>query len=132
MVFSSARLPNWLNGLLVAAVLWAPLWGLWHGIEHGPRQAFSSSSGLQEAHVPEDHGHAAHADDGHSDPLGHAAKTDLCHILDHLSQAERLTPSNVVGTAPTMATRTPIFRSAFSPGQDLWSPAQARAPPALI
>ena len=132
MVFSSARLPNWLNGLLVAAVLWAPLWGLWHGIEHGPRQAFSSSSGLHEAQAHEHHGHAAHADDGHADPLGHAAKTDLCHILDHLAQAERLTPSNVVGSAPTMATRTPIFRSAFSPGQDLWSPAQARAPPALI
>jgi hypothetical protein len=26
----------------------------------------------------------------------------------------------------------PIFRVVFSPGQDLWSPAQARAPPVLI
>ena len=132
MVFSSARLPNWLNGLLVAAVLWAPLWGLWHGIEHGPRQAFSSSSGLQEAHAPEDHGHAAHADDGHSDPLGHAAKTDLCHILDHLSQAERLSTPCSPGLAPMVAMALPISRVAFSADQDLWSPAQARAPPALI
>ncbi len=140
MSFSRSRLPVWLHTLLVAALLWAPLWGhlhnIGHGFEHGSergiRQALSVHAGLHQAHAPDGHVHDEHRHKGHSDALGHEADADLCRLLDHLSQAERLSAPCSPGLAPMEATEPPIFRSTFYPDQDLWSPAQARAPPALI
>ena len=135
-------LPVWLHTLLVAALLWAPLWGLLHGIGHGldhgieqgTRHAISAPAGHHDAQAL---AHAVHLHDedrheGHSDPLGHEADADLCRVLDHLSQAERLSTPCPPGLAPSVAMAQPIFRATFYPDQDLWSPAQARAPPALI
>ena len=137
MSFPRSRLPVWLHILLVAALLWAPLWGhlhnIGHGIEHGrdhgTLQAISAPDGLHEAHAP---AHDEHRHEGHSDALGHEADADLCRVLDHLSQAERLSVPCSPGLAPRVAMVLPIFRVAFSPDQDLWSSAQARAPPVLI
>ena len=139
MSFPRACLPRWLNILLVVALLWAPLWGQWHGIEHGiepgTRQALTAPAELHEAH--EAHAHAEHAQDqhrheGHLDALGHEADSDLCRVLDHLAQAERLIATNAPGLAPMVAMAAPIFRADYCFDQHLWSPAQARAPPALI
>lgn len=140
MNFSRSRLPIWLHTLLVAALLWAPLWGYLHNIGHGIeqgmapsiRQALSVSAGLHQAHAPDGHVHGEHWHKGHSDDLGHEADADLCRVLDHLSQAERLSAPCFTGLALMEATEPPIFRSTFHPDQDLWFPAQARAPPVLI
>ena len=135
MSFPRSRLPFWLHTLLVAALLWAPLWGQLHTIGHGSghvsergtRHALLSPGELPAAHAQKEHRHA-----GPSDALGHEADADLCRLLDHLSQAERLSAPCSPGLAPMVAMAPPIFRVAFSADQDLWSPAQARAPPALI
>ncbi len=144
MSFSRSRLPVWLHTLLVAALLWAPLWGHLHGIGHGTehgiehdiergtRQTMSASAALHEAHANAGQLHDEHRHVGHSDPLGHEAGADMCRVLDHLSQAERLSAPCSPGLAPKVAMALPLFRVAFSPDQDLWSSAQARAPPVLI
>ena len=133
-----SRLPVWLHTLLVAALLWAPLWGQLHGIGHGldhgseqgTRHAISATAAHHDAHAVQLHDEDRH--EGHSDPLGHEADADLCRVLDHLSQAERLSTPCPPGLVPSVAMAQPIFRATFYPDQDLWSPAQARAPPALI
>jgi hypothetical protein len=136
MSFPRACLPRWLNILLVVALLWAPLWGQWHGIEHGiepgTRQALTAPAELHEAHAHAEHAQDEHRHEGHSDALGHEADSDLCRVLDHLSQAERLIATNAPGLAPMVAMAAPIFRADYCFDQHLWSPAQARAPPALI
>jgi hypothetical protein len=136
MSFPRSRLPRWLNILLVGALLWAPLWGHLHGIAHGfergHRQALTASGGLHESHAHAGHTHDQHPHEGHSDSLGHEADADLCRVLDHLSQAERLIATNAPGLAPMVAMAALLFRADSCFDQHLWSPAQARAPPALI
>ncbi|WP_295502736.1 DUF2946 family protein [Limnohabitans sp. Rim8] len=136
MSFPRARLPRWLNILLVGALLWAPLWGHLHGIEHGiepgTRQALTTSAELHEAHAHALHAQDDHRHEGHSDALGHEADSDLCRVLDHLSHAERLIATNAPGLAPMVAMAALKFRADSHSDQHLWSPAQARAPPALI
>jgi len=137
-----SRLPVWLHTLLVAALLWAPLWGqlhgighgLDHGIEQGTRHAISAPAGSHDAQALAHAGHLHDEDrhEGHSDTWGHEADADLCRVLDHLSLAERLSAPCSPSLAPMVALEPPVFRVAFSPDQDLWSSAQARAPPALI
>jgi hypothetical protein len=132
MSFARSRLPRWFNTLLLGALLWAPLWGQWHGIAHGTRPALSAPVEWHEGHVfagPVQDGprHEAHVAD-----LGHEADSDLCRVLDHLSQAERLSASCSPGLAPMGTTAPPIFGLAFFSDRDRWSPAQARAPPVLI
>jgi hypothetical protein len=87
---------------------------------------------LQAAHAHAGHVHGEHRHAGPSDALGHEADADLCRLLDHLSQAERLSAPCSTSLAPWVALVQPIFGVVFSADQDLWSPAQARAPPALI
>ncbi|WP_143473798.1 DUF2946 family protein [Limnohabitans sp. G3-2] len=127
-----SRLPRWLNILLLGALLWSPLWGQWHGIAHGTGHALSASVERHEGHVLAEPGQDEHRHEGHLDDLGHDADSDLCRVLDHLSQAERLSASCSPGLAPMGTTAPPIFRLAFSSDRDRWSPAQARAPPVLI
>jgi hypothetical protein len=138
MSFLRSRLPVGLHTLLLAAMLWAPLWGQLHGIGHGldhgseqgTRHAISAPAGHHDAHAVQLHDEDWH--EGHSGALGHEADADLCRVLDHLSQAERLSAPCAPGLASMVAIAPPIFGVAFSADQDLWSPAQARAPPALI
>lgn len=132
MSFARSSLPRWLNILLLGALLWAPLWGQWHGIAHGTRQAFSVPVEWHEGHVLAGPVQDEHRHEGHLADLGHEADSDLCSVLDHLSQAERLSASCSPGPAPMGTTAPPIFRLAFSSDRDRWSPAQARAPPVLI
>ena len=140
MSFLRSRLPVGLHTLLLAALLWAPLWGhlhtIGHGSEHvserGTRHALLAPGELQAAHAHAGYVHGEHRHDGPSDALGHEADADLCRVLDHLSQAERLSAPCAPGLASMVAIAPPIFGVAFSADQDLWSPAQARAPPALI
>jgi hypothetical protein len=136
MILPRSRLPRWLNILLVGALLWAPLWGHLHGIAHGfergNRQALTAPAGQHESHAHTAHTQDQHRHEGHSDSLGHEADSDLCRVLDHLSQAERLIATNAPGLAPMVAMAAPIFRADSCFDQHLWSPAQARAPPALI
>jgi hypothetical protein len=136
MILPRSRLPRWLNILLVGALLWAPLWGHLHGIAHGfergNRQALTAPAGQHESHAHTAHTHDQHQHEGHSDSLGHEADSDLCRVLDHLSQAERLIATNAPGLAPMAAMAALIFRAVSYSDQHLWSPAQARAPPALI
>lgn len=132
MSFPRSRLPVWLHTLLVAALLWGPLWGHWHGIEHGSGRTLSAQAKGIEKHVHAERAQNEQAHKGHSPSLGHEADTDLCRVLDHLSQAERLGASCSDDPAPIGVTEQPTFRAAVSSDQDLWSSAQARAPPALI
>ena len=140
MIFPRSRLPVWLQTLLVAALLWAPLWGhlhnIGHGIEHrmeaGTRHALFAPAVQHEVHAHAGHVHDEHRHEGYSEPLGHEADADLCRLLDHLSQAERLSSPYSPSLAPMVAMALPQFRRVFSPDQDLWSPAQARAPPVMI
>ena len=136
MILPRSRLPCWLNILLVGALLWAPLWGHLHGIAHGfergNRQAFTTPAGQHESNAHTAHTHDQHQHEGHSDSLGHEVDSDLCRVLDHLSQAERLIATNAPGLAPMVAMAAPIFLADSCFDQHLWSPAQARAPPVLI
>jgi hypothetical protein len=136
MSLPRSRLPRWLNSLLVGALLWAPLWGHLHGIEHGfergTRQALTAPGGLHEVQAHAGHTQDQHRHEGHSDSLGHEADADLCRVLDHLSQAERLIATNAPGLAPMVAMAAPLFRADSCFDQHLWSPAQARAPPVVI
>ena len=66
---------------LVAALLWAPLWGQWHGIAHSLRQALAAptvAASVQAAPLVGD------TDEGHS------AGSALCQVLDHLGHASAL------------------------------------------
>ena len=136
MSLPRSRLPLWLNTLLVGALLWAPIWGQWHGIEHGikpgTRQALTTSAGLHEAHEHVVHAQDEHRHEGHSDSLGHEADSDLCRVLDHLSQAERVIATSAPGFPPMVAMPGHLPRADSLFDQHLWFPAQARAPPALI
>jgi hypothetical protein len=108
------------------------LHGIAHGFERGNRQALTASGGLHESHAHAAYTHDQHQHEGHSDSLDHEADSDLCRVLDHLSQAERLIATNAPGLAPMVAMAAPLFRADSCFEQHLWSPAQARAPPALI
>ena len=127
MSFTRSRLPNWLSFLLVWALLWTPLWAHWHRIAHSTPQGISAPIGLHEAHAAEDGQSASESELG-----GHAAGSELCLVLDHLAHAERLSASTAAWTSPRVPAQAPVFELAFSSDQDLWSPAQARAPPVLI
>ena len=127
MTPARSRWPSWLSLLLLWALLWAPLWGQWHGVAHGPHLAHLTAPGQQGLHTAEEALPAAHADDS-----GHVADADLCQLLDHLSQAERLRASNLHGQAPQLLAQHPVFRAVLGAHRDRWSPVQARAPPELI
>ena len=127
MSFTRSRLPNWLSFLLVWALLWTPLWAHWHRIAHSTPQGVSAPIGIHEAHTGEDVQAASEPALG-----GHAAGSELCQVLDHLAHAERLRASTSAWSAPRVPAQAPVFQFAISVDQDLWSPAQARAPPVLI
>ena len=61
---------------LVVALLWAPIWGQWHGIAHQVRQAVAAPA-------------AAPLVMGDLDE-GHAQGSALCQVLDHLGHASAL------------------------------------------
>jgi Zn-dependent protease len=61
---------------LIVALLWAPIWGQWHGIAHQVQQAVAAPA-------------AAAPVVGDMDE-GHAPGSALCLVLDHLGHASAL------------------------------------------
>ncbi|PUE51108.1 hypothetical protein B9Z45_15000 [Limnohabitans sp. 2KL-17] len=135
MNFARIRWPIWQIGLLVWALLWAPVWGQWHGIVHSAELALSAPAGLHAGHTHEEND-AHEEDDAHeendADHSGHSAGSDLCRVLDHLAHADSLNAPLLAWSAPMLSVQAPVFWAAFLRGHDRWSLAQARAPPALI
>ena len=106
---------------LVTALLWAPIWGQWHGIAHQVQQAVTAAE-----QVSDSVGSLA------QDSEGHAIGSALCQVLDHLGHVSALAswpvqmllqslPQNAL---PSLACR-PITLQ-------VWWAAQARAPPVQI
>ncbi len=119
---SFCTLSRWRAALtlwLVAALLWAPVWGQWHGIAHQVQQGVSAAA-------PALSSVAGHQDDGH--PQGSA----LCQVLDHLGHASGLALSAVVLRLAVLPNALPVQALATDAGvRACWS-AQARAPPHWI
>lgn len=99
---------------LVVALLWAPIWGQWHGIAHQVQQAVVVPSG--EAAADQDEGHA----------LGSA----LCQVLDHLGHASALASWPLVASFVHLPVALPVRQSASANALRPWWSALARAPPA--
>jgi hypothetical protein len=106
---------------LVAALLWAPIWGQWHGIAHQVHPVVSVAGQV--------------SDSTHSiaqDSEGHAVGSALCHVLDHLGHASALAAWPVqilLQSLPQAALPSLACRSA---SHRLWWAVQARAPPVQI
>lgn len=106
---------------LVVAVLWAPLWGQWHGIAHQVSPAVTAVSQV-----------SGSSNDFAHDIESHAVGSSLCQVLDHLGHASALAAwpvqillQSLPQTAlPSLACRATSHR--------LWWVAQARAPPVRI
>ena len=131
MSISRVRRSIWLNFLLVVALLWVPIWGQWHGIEHRDLQVLSASTDLHQTHAHEDTSTDPSVDPG-ADHSGHVAGSDLCQVLDHLAPTDRLSTPNTHWSAPMVPPQALLFQAHFSLDHDRWSQPQARAPPALI
>ena len=106
---------------LVAALLWAPLWGQWHGIAHQAHQVVTVTGQASDS----THSLASDSED-------HAAGSALCLVLDHLGHVSALAswPVHVLlqslpqATLPSLACRSISHR--------LWWAVQPRAPPVQI
>lgn len=156
------RLPFWLSFCLALSVLWAPVWGQWHGWVHGSQAAFLANTNGPQGHTPaageaaEKAARAAHHTGHHSDhhteqnaqhhanhhaephghasedPLGHAADSELCHVLQHLASADRIGAAALDWASQPRPAPEPAHMVVFAIGQLRWSFAQARAPPVWI
>ena len=98
---------------LVVALLWAPIWGQWHGIAHPVQQTAVAPSGDT----------AADQDDGHA--LGSA----LCQVLDHLGHASALASWPVVASLVHLPVALPVWQTGSDSALQPWWPTRARAPP---
>lgn len=98
---------------LVVALLWAPIWGQWHGIAHPVQQAVVAPSIDK----------AADQDDGHA--LGSA----LCQVLDHLGHASALASWPVVASLVQFPVALPVWQTGSDSALRPWWPTRARAPP---
>lgn len=99
---------------LVAALLWAPIWGQWHGIAHQVQQVTAVSAA------------AADQDDGH------AMGSGLCQVLDHLAHASALPTWPAVHVLVQLPALARAFREASTFSAEPWWPTRARAPPVWI
>jgi hypothetical protein len=105
---------------LVAALLWAPIWGQWHGIAHQVQQAVTAPAA---AVAPT----AGDQDEGHTQ--GHTQGSSLCQVLDHLGHASGLAQSSPQAHLLVLPSVAPVLALAVDAGlQACWTP-QARAPP---
>ena len=98
---------------LVVALLWAPIWGQWHGIAHPVQQTVVAPSGDT----------AADQDEGHA--LGSA----LCQVLDHLGHASALASWPVVASLVHLPVAVPVWQTGSDSALQPWWPTRARAPP---
>jgi len=101
---------------LVAALLWAPIWGQWHGIAHQVQQAVTAPA-------------AAVAPTAGDQDEGHTQGSSLCQVLDHLGHASGLAQSSPQAHLLVLPSVAPVLALAVDAGlQACWTP-QARAPP---
>jgi len=104
---------------LVAALLWAPIWGQWHGIAHQVQQVVS-------APVPSASLVAGDQDDGHTQ--GSA----LCQVLDHLVHASGLALGVGQTSLVLLPMALPVLALVIDAGVRACWTQQARAPPHWI
>lgn len=107
---SRAALTLW----LVVALLWAPIWGQWHGIAHQVQQAVVAPS----------------IDTAADQDEGHALGSALCQVLDHLGHASALASWPVVASRVHLPQALPVRQSASANALRPWWSVLARAPPA--
>jgi hypothetical protein len=106
---------------LVAALLWAPIWGQWHGIAHQVQQAVSAAEQVSDSATSLAH-----------DSEGHAIGSALCQVLDHLGHVSALASWPVQMLLQSLP-QTALPSLAYRPvGLPVWWAAQARAPPVQI
>jgi hypothetical protein len=121
-------LPAWPALWLVLALLWAPIWGQWHGIAHQVRQALAAPAvvaSMDAAPV------AAAQWVGDADE-GHAPSSSLCQVLDHLGHASALSAWPVLAVFLSLPAAAPDGVAHLDPlARADWKP-QARAPPHWI
>ncbi|PUE18921.1 hypothetical protein B9Z38_11130 [Limnohabitans sp. MMS-10A-160] len=110
-------LPLW----LVAALLWAPIWGQWHGIAHQVQQAVSAAEQVSDSATSLAH-----------DSEGHAIGSALCQVLDHLGHVSALAvwPVQILLQSLPQAALAGLGGKPL--GLQVWWAAQARAPPVQI
>lgn len=99
---------------LVAALLWAPVWGQWHGIAHQVRQGVSSPVVLPAA--------------GDSDD-GHVQGSALCQVLDHLGHASALMGWPLQAALLWLPAPSPVWLGLSTVDMRPCWTTQARAPP---
>jgi hypothetical protein len=113
---------------LVAALLWAPIWGQWHGIAHQVRQALAAPAVVATVDVTAAFSAKA---TGHADE-GHAPGSALCQVLDHLGHASALSAWPVLAVFLSLPAVAPSGVAHLDPlARADWKP-QARAPPHWI
>ena len=99
---------------LIAALLWAPVWGQWHGIAHQVRLGVSS-----QVVVPA----ASDSDEGH------AQGSALCQVLDHLGHASALTGWPLHAALLWLPAPAPVWLGMSAVAMRPCWTTQARAPP---
>ena len=100
---------------LVVALLWAPIWGQWHGIAHQVRQAVAAPA-------------AAPLVVGDLDE-GHAQGSALCQVLDHLGHASALSAWPLQASLLLLTPLAPVVAALPAvAARPCWTP-PPRAPP---
>lgn len=101
---------------LVAALLWAPVWGQWHGIAHQVQQGVTAPA-------------AAAAPTAGDQDEDHTQGSSLCQVLDHLGHASGLAQSSPQAHLLVLPSVAPVLALAVDAAlQACWTP-QTRAPP---
>ncbi len=106
---------------LVAALLWAPQWGQWHGIAHQVQQALTAAAPISGSASSPAH-----------DGEGHAAGSALCQVLDHLGHLSTLVAWPVQTLLPSLPQAALPSLGDKPLRLQVWWAAQARAPPVQI
>lgn len=100
---------------LIAALLWAPIWGQSHGIAHQLRQAAAPAAVAAPVLVEQDQ--------------GHTPGSALCQVLDHLGHASALTAWPLATAVGALPSSLPVVAMGCAVVlRPLWA-APARAPP---
>lgn len=116
----------WLAWLLVA-LLWASVWGQWHGLAHQVRQVGAQDvAALSVSAAAATPGGVSDQDD--ADKQGSAP----CQLLDHLLHAGGLATAQAKVPQAACSSATPKTAPLDRVPQGLWGLAQARAPPHRI
>jgi hypothetical protein len=103
---------------LVTALLWAPIWGQWHGIAHQVQQTVTAAK-----QVSNSTSSLAH------DSEGHVVGSALCQVLDHLGHVSALVVWPVQLLLPILPLATISGLDPAPISLQVWWAAQARAPP---